>query len=49
MNGGAEMKLCIDGMCITPKPGQSILDLIRMLDLDNTQLSKRPLAAQIAG
>lgn len=43
------MKLYIDGMCITPQPGQSLLDLIRILDLDNSQLSKRPLAAQIAG
>ena len=43
------MELRIDGMSITAKPGQSLLDLIRLLDLDGDQLSRRPLAAKIAG
>lgn len=43
------MKLYIDGLPITPKPGQSLLDLVRFLGLDEERLSCRPLAAKIAG
>ena len=43
------MKLWIDGQIIEPRPGQSILDIIRELDLDSMWLSTRPLAAKIAG
>ncbi len=43
------MKLRIDGHEIDAKPGVSLLDLIKELGLDDTKLSKRPLAAKIAG
>ena len=43
------MQLVIDGLAVTPNPGESLLDLVRRLDLDNLQLSRRPLAAKIAG
>ena len=43
------MKLTIDGQIVEPRPGQSILDIIRELGLDSNQLSTRPLAAKIAG
>ena len=43
------MKLWIDGQIIEPRPGQSIFDIIRELDLDSMWLSTRPLAAKIAG
>ena len=43
------MKLTIDGLTVDPRPGQSILELIRELDLDSSLLSQRPLAAKIAG
>jgi len=43
------MKLVIDGIAVTPNPGESLLELVRRLDLDDLQLSKRPLAAKIAG
>ena len=43
------MKLTIDGLTVDPRPGQSILELIRELDLDSPLLSQRPLAAMIAG
>ena len=43
------MKLTIDGLTVDPRPGQSILELIRELDLDSPLLSQRPLAAKIAG
>ena len=43
------MTLCIDGKLIDLQPGQSLLDLIRELGLDNIRLSQRPLAAKIAG
>ena len=47
--GGAGMELRIDGNKITPKTGQSLLELIRELGLDGKTLSGRPLAAKIAG
>ena len=43
------MELRIDGYCITPKAGQTLLELIRELGLDGKTLSNRPLAAKIAG
>ena len=43
------MELHIDGHQITPRAGQSLLELIRELGLDGRMLSARPLAAKIAG
>lgn len=43
------MELRIDGHKITAKPGQSLLDLVRILGLDSNLLSERPLAAKLAG
>ena len=43
------MELKIDGMSVTAKPGQSLLDLVCQLGLDHDCLSKRPIAARIAG
>ena len=43
------MDLRIDGYEISPKPGQTLLELIRELGLDGKTLSTRPLAAKIAG
>ena len=43
------MELRIDGHCVTPRPGQSLLQLVRQLGLDEEKLSRRPLAAKIAG
>lgn len=43
------MKLRIDGRTIIAKPGQTLLELIRQLDLDSAVLSQKPLAAKIAG
>ncbi|MDD6678961.1 MAG: nucleoside kinase [Firmicutes bacterium] len=43
------MVLKIDGKEIIPNPGQSLLDLVRELDLDSAQFADRPLAAGIAG
>lgn len=43
------MQLSIDGIMVNPKAGESLLDIIRNLGLDSACLSKRPLAAKIAG
>ena len=43
------MNLQIEGHLIQPKPGQSLLEMIKQLDLDREGLSDRPLAAKIAG
>ena len=43
------MELKIDGNKIASLPGQSLLDLIRQLELDTDRLSTRPIAARIAG
>jgi len=43
------MELCINGLRIIPKPGQTLLDLIRILGLDCQNLSEKPIAAKIAG
>ena len=43
------MDLRIDGHHITPRMGQTLLELIRGLGLDQQTLSCRPLAAKLAG
>ena len=43
------MNLCIDGVSVVPKPGESLLEIIRRLGLDSEKLSKRPIAAKLAG
>jgi len=43
------MHLTIDGHSIIANPGQTLLDLVKILDLDGNGLSGRPLAAKIAG
>ena len=43
------MNLHIDGNTIAAKPGQSLLDQIRILGLEGESLKDRPLAAKIAG
>ena len=43
------MKLTIDGLQVEPRAGQSLLELVRQLELDDEKLSRRPLAAKIAG
>ena len=43
------MKLTIDGRIAEPRPGQSLLEIVRELKLDSECLSTRPLAAKIAG
>ncbi len=43
------MKLRIDGRSIEAQPGQTLLELVRALGLDDQRLSRRPLAAKIAG
>lgn len=43
------MHLIIDGKTIQAETGQSLLEMIRKLDLDSRMLSCRPLAAKIAG
>ena len=43
------MKLVIDGISVAPEPGERLLDIIRRLGLDSPCLSKRPIAAKIAG
>ena len=43
------MKLTIDNHEIEAKTGQTLLELVRALELDSDRLSCRPLAAKIAG
>ncbi len=43
------MKLWIDGITVQAQAGNTLLDLVRQLDLDTDTLSSRPLAAKIAG
>ena len=43
------MYLTIDVHRAEPRPGQSLLELVRVLGLDGDSLSSRPLAAKIAG
>ncbi len=43
------MKLIIDGIQVTARPDQSLLDIVRELGLMEGRLSKDPIAAKIAG
>ena len=43
------MYLTIDGQGIQAQPGQSLLELVRQLDLEGSGLTERPLAAKLAG
>ena len=43
------MELIIDGRKITALPGQTLLELVKALGLDDQSLRSRPLAAKIAG
>ena len=43
------MYLTIEEKQIQAKPGQTLLELIRTMDLDHPSLAQRPLAAKIAG
>ena len=43
------MKLKIDGYEIAAQPGQTLLELVKNLGLDCEKLSRRPIAAKIAG
>ena len=43
------MILHIDDIPVCPQPGESLLDIIKRIGLDDDRLSKRPIAAQIAG
>ena len=43
------MKLLIDGIEITPTPGQSLLDIVKEMGLMEGKLSTDPLAAKISG
>ena len=43
------MKLTIDGQSVEPRAGQTLLQIVRELGLDDCRLSHRPLAAKIAG
>lgn len=43
------MQLCIDGKMTAPRPGQSLLEIIKDLGMDSPLLSGKPLAAKIAG
>lgn len=43
------MLLRIDGHCVEAQPEQTLLQIVRQLGLDSSELSGRPLAAKIAG
>ena len=43
------MDLRIDGKMVSARPGQTLLELVRELGLDTKSMSRRPLAAKIAG
>ena len=43
------MEFRIDGLMVTPQPGQTLRFLVAELGLDREALSQRPLAAKIAG
>lgn len=49
IKGGIPVKLRIDGREIVANPGQTLLELVSLLDLDSNKLSTRPIAAKIAG
>ena len=43
------MKLTMDNRPVQAQPGQRLLDLVKLLEMDEKNLSQRPLAAKIAG
>ena len=43
------MRLNIDGFLTTATPDQTLRDILSTLNMDNKELSQRPLAAKIAG
>ena len=43
------MDLTMGGRKVLPRPGQSLLELVKQLGLDGSTLTERPLAAKIAG
>lgn len=43
------MQLQIDGVAVVAKPNQTLLELVKQLELDSQLLSTRPIAAKIAG
>ena len=43
------MDLTMEGRKVLPRPGQSLLELVKQLGLDGSTLTERPLAAKIAG
>ena len=43
------MELLIDGRTIVPQAGESLLMLLQKLGLDSREMTKRPIAAKIAG
>ncbi len=43
------MELRIDDRTVSVQPGQSLLEMVKQLGLDDPRLSQRPLAAKIAG
>ena len=43
------MQLRIDGLCVSPNAGESLLEIIKRLGLESDSLAFRPLAAKIAG
>ena len=43
------MTLTVDGKQVVAQPGQSLLDIIKVLGMEGKTVSERPLAAKIAG
>ncbi len=43
------MELCIDGLSVTPKAGESLLMILKRLGLERETMPQRPIAAKIAG
>lgn len=43
------MKLTIDGLAVEARAGESLLELVKRCGLDDPRLSRRPIAARIAG
>lgn len=43
------MKLVIDGKTVIAQPGQSLLDILKSMDMAGSNLSDMPIAAKIAG
>lgn len=43
------MELCVDGLQVTPRSGESLLMLLSRLGLEVGPMSRRPIAAKIAG